>query len=163
MNWPELRVDQEQMRRNGVHRGLGLASFVELTGTGPEYYGKGEVRVSAQEGCLSARPSGKLSCIPSVTEQGQGVDTAIGQIVAGVVGVPFEDVAVISGDTGSSPYGGGAWASRGVSVGGEAAYRAAQALRDNILAVAGQVLQASVDSLAIRAGAIAPWRTAANT
>jgi CO/xanthine dehydrogenase Mo-binding subunit len=155
MNWPELRVDQEQMRRKGVHRGLGLASFVELTGTGPEYYGKGEVRVSAQDGCLvKLEPSGKLSCIPSVTEQGQGVETAIGQIVAGVVGVPFEDVAVISGDTESSPYGGGAWASRGVSVGGEAAYRAAQALRDNILAVAGQVLQASVDSLAIRAGAI---------
>jgi carbon-monoxide dehydrogenase large subunit len=155
MNWPELRADQKRMRQQGVYRGLGLASFVELTGTGPEYYGKGEVRVSAQDGCLvKLEPSGTLRCIPSVTEQGQGIDTAIGQIVAGVIGVRFEDVAVISGDTESSPYGGGAWASRGVSVGGEAAHRAAVALRDNILAVAGQVLQARADSLAIRDGII---------
>ena len=138
MDWKALRADQEESRRRGVHRGLGLASFVELTGTGPEYYGKGEVRVSAQDGCLvKLEPSGKLRCIPSVTEQGQGVDTAIGQIVAGTIGVSLDDVAVISGDTESSPYGGGAWASRGAAIGGEAALRAARTLRENILGAGG--------------------------
>ncbi|MDB5598625.1 MAG: Carbon monoxide dehydrogenase [Xanthobacteraceae bacterium] len=155
MDLPRLRREQDESRRKGVYLGIGLASFVELTGTGPDYYGKGEVRVSAQDGCMvKLEPSGKIRCFSSVTDQGQGVDTAIGQIVADMVGVPFDDVAVFSGDTEVSPYGGGAWASRGASMGGEAAVRAGRALRENILAVAGCVLQARPDELAIEQGAV---------
>ena len=155
MNLPKLRADQEASRRGGRYRGIGLASFVELTGTGPEYYGKGEVRVSAQDGCfLKLESSGKLRCITSVTEQGQGADTAVAQVVAGVIGVPLADVAVICGDTESSPYGSGAWASRGASVGCETALRTAEALKRNILEIAGHVLQAQAVSLTIRNGAI---------
>jgi carbon-monoxide dehydrogenase large subunit len=155
MDLPRLRREQEALRRQGVYRGIGLASFVEMTGTGPEYYGKGEVRVSTQDGCfVKLEPSGKVRCVPSVTDQGQGTDTAIGQIVAATLGVPFEDVAVISGDTEQSPYGGGAWASRGVSIGGEAAYVAARALRDNILSVAAHVLQSRPEMITIRGGVI---------
>lgn len=107
MDLPGLRRDKEEWLRQGVYRGIGLASFVELTGTGPDYYGKGEVRVTAQDGCMvKLEPSGKIRCFSSVTDQGQGVDTAIGQVVADSVGVPFDDVAVFSGDTEVSPYGG---------------------------------------------------------
>jgi carbon-monoxide dehydrogenase large subunit len=159
--WPVIpscsisRRDREENRRKGVYRGIGLASFVELTGTGPDYYGKGEVRVTAQDGCMvKLEPSGNIRCFSSVTDQGQGVDTAIGQVVADSVGVPFEDVAVFSGDTEISPYGGGAWASRGASMGGEAAVRAGRALRDNILAIAASVLQAGPGELTIKDGAV---------
>ena len=155
MDLQQLRQDRDENRRHGVYRGIGLASFVELTGTGPDYYGKGEVRVSAQDGCMvKLEPSGKIRCFSSVTDQGQGVDTAIGQIVADTVGVPFADVAVFSGDTEVSPYGGGAWASRGASMGGEAAVKAGRALRDNILAIAASVLQANPDELTIKAAAV---------
>jgi carbon-monoxide dehydrogenase large subunit len=155
MDLPRLRREQEELRRQGIYRGIGIASFVEMTGTGPEYYGKGEVRVTTQDGCLvKLEPSGKVRCMPGTTDQGQGTDTGIGQIVAAGLGVPFADVAVISGDTEQAPYGGGAWASRGVSIGGEAAYAAARALRDNILGIAAHVLQSRPDALAIRDGAI---------
>lgn len=155
MDLPRLRHDRDENRRHGVYRGIGIASFVELTGTGPDYYGKGEVRVSAQDGCMvKLEPSGKIRCFSSATDQGQGVDTAIGQIVADTVGVPFADVAVFSGDTEVSPYGGGAWASRGASMGGEAAVQAGRALRDNILAIAASVLQTSPDELTIKAAAV---------
>jgi carbon-monoxide dehydrogenase large subunit len=153
MDYSALRREQERMRRTGVFRGIGIASFVELTGTGPEYYGKGEARVSAQDGCmLKLEPSGKVRCFPSVTDQGQGTDTAIGQVVAGVLGVGFDDVSVISGDSEVAPYGGGAWASRGASVGGEAAYQAAQALRTNVLTLAASILQTQPADLTLRAG-----------
>jgi carbon-monoxide dehydrogenase large subunit len=153
MDYSALRHEQERMRRAGVFRGIGIASFVELTGTGPEYYGKGEARVSAQDGCmLKLEPSGKVRCFPSVTDQGQGTDTAIGQVVAGVLGVGFDDVSVISGDSEVAPYGGGAWASRGASVGGEAAYQAAQALRTNVLTLAASILQTQPADLTLRAG-----------
>jgi len=155
MDWKAIRADQKEKRHKRIYRGIGLASFVELTGTGPEYYGRGEIRVSAQEGCfVKLEPSGKVRCIPSVTEQGQGIDTGIAQIVAATIGIPVEDIAVDSGDTGFSPYGGGAWASRGAAIGGEAALRAARALRDNILSLAACVLQTNADALTIRDGMI---------
>src|SRR5690606_21198621 len=58
------------------------------------------------------------------------------------------------GDTDNTPYGGGTWASRGAGIGGEAALQAGKALRANILAVAGAMLQASPDSLDIQNGQI---------
>jgi aerobic carbon-monoxide dehydrogenase large subunit len=153
MNYTALRREQERLRYTGVFRGIGIASFVELTGTGPEYYGKGDVRVSAQDGCmLKLEPSGKVRCFPSVTDQGQGTDTAIGQVVAGILGVAFDDVSVISGDSEVAPYGGGAWASRGASMGCEAAYQAAQVLRVNVLTLAASILQTQQADLTLRSG-----------
>lgn len=155
VRYDERRAEQEALRKSGIYRGIGIASFVELSGTGPEYYGKGGARVSAQDGVhVKLEPSGKVRCFPSVSDQGQGTDNAIGQVVAAVLGIPFDDVSVISGDSENAPYGGGAWASRGAAMGGEAAYRAAEALRDNVLLVAASILQARPSDLAIRNGAI---------
>ncbi|TAK88294.1 MAG: xanthine dehydrogenase family protein molybdopterin-binding subunit [Betaproteobacteria bacterium] len=151
MDIPRLRAEQTARKDSSMRLGIGLATFVELTGTGAGYYGRGEARVSAQEGCLlKLEPSGRIRCAPSVTDQGQGTDTAIAQVVASAIGVPIDHVAVISGDSELTPYGGGAWASRGVSAGAEAAYRAARALRENILAVAGHMLASSPEALDIR-------------
>jgi carbon-monoxide dehydrogenase large subunit len=69
------------------------------------------------------------------------------------VGVALDDVAVEPGDS-AGPHGGGAWASRGLSIGGEAAYGAALELRAHLLDLAGALLQAKPESLDIRAGAI---------
>ena len=62
-----------------------------------------------------------VRCVTSVTDQGQGTLTGIAQIVAETVGVAYDDVGIIAGDSTISPYGGGAWASRGMAIGGEAA------------------------------------------
>jgi carbon-monoxide dehydrogenase large subunit len=155
IDYDTRRVEQAALRKSGVYRGIGIASFVELSGTGPEYYGKGGARVSAQDGVmLKLEPSGKVRCFPSVSDQGQGTDNAISQVVAAVLGVVFDDVTVISGDSEGAPYGGGAWASRGAAMGGEAAYRAAEALRDNVLLIAASILQAKPLDLALREGVI---------
>ena len=66
-----------------------------------------------------------MRCITSLTDQGQGTLTSVAQIVADTLGVAVDQVSVIGGDSAISPYGGGAWASRGTAVGGEAALRAA--------------------------------------
>lgn len=155
IDYDRRRVEQATLRKSGIYRGIGIASFVELSGTGPEYYGKGGARVSAQDGVmLKLEPSGKVRCFPSVSDQGQGTDNAIGQVVAAILGVAFDDVTVISGDSEGAPYGGGAWASRGAAMGGEAAYRAAEALRDNVLLIAASILQAKPSDLALREGEI---------
>jgi len=146
-----LLAEQARLREAGVYRGIGIATFVELTAIGPEYYGGGGQHISAQEGCLlRLEPSGVVRCMTGVTDQGQGIDAGIQQIVAGVFGVPLEDVQVESGDSRLSPYGGGSWGSRGAVLGGETALRAARTLRGNVLDLAAALLQCDAEMLDIR-------------
>jgi carbon-monoxide dehydrogenase large subunit len=78
----------------------------------------------------------------------------MGQIAAAALGVPFESVRVISGDTDAIPYGGGTFGSRAVAIGGEAVYQAARDLRQEILQIAGVLLQADVSALDIVDGMV---------
>jgi carbon-monoxide dehydrogenase large subunit len=71
-----------------------------------------------------------------------------------MLGVEIDSVDIVSGDTTAAPFGGGAWASRGAALGGEAALRAARQLRASILAIAGSILQAQPESLRISDGVI---------
>ena len=66
----------------------------------------------------------------------------------------IEKVRVVTGDTDNTPYGGGTWASRAAGIGGEAAWQAGKALRGNVLAVAGAMLQAKPEDLDIRNGIV---------
>ena len=153
IDYAGLRREQRELRAKGVHRGIGLASFVEITNPGPAFYGVGGAPISAQDGCtLRLDPGGSVACAISVTEQGQGTETVVAQIVASVLGVALDRVRVVTGDTERTPYGGGTWASRGTGIGGEAALQAAKALRANILDLAGAMLQAAPGDLDIAEG-----------
>jgi len=150
-----LCAERNRLRHQGVYRGLGLCAFVELTTPGPAFYGVGGARISSQDGCtIKLEPSGKLTCMTGVTEQGQGTDTMIAQVVASTVGVPMEDVRVLTGDTMVSPYGGGTWASRGAGIGGEAALQTGKGMRANILRVAAAMVECEPEDLDIRLGKI---------
>jgi carbon-monoxide dehydrogenase large subunit len=147
--------ERDELRQRRVYRGLGLCAFIELTTPGPAFYGVGGARISSQDGCtIKLEPSGKLTCMTGVTEQGQGTDTMIAQVVASAVGVGMDDVRVLTGDTMVAPYGGGTWASRGAGIGGEAALQTGKAIRGNILRVAAAMLQCEPEDLDIRLGKI---------
>ena len=155
MDYDALCADREEKRKQGILRGIGLVSFIKGTNPGPQIYGPAGVPISAQDGCtVRLEPSGAITCLAGVTEQGQGTETIIAQVVADSVGVPFEAVKVITGDTDAVPYGGGTYGSRGAGIGGESARRAGEALRDEILDVAGTLLQADPATLAVRDGAV---------
>lgn len=150
MDYKALRAEQAALRKKGIHRGIGLASFIEVTNPSAMFYGVGGARISAQDGCtIRLDPSGTITCAIGVTEQGQGTEAVVAQVAATAVGVPLERVRVITGDTEITPYGGGTWASRGAGIGGEATLQAGAALRANILAVAGVMLQADPATLDI--------------
>ena len=155
MKYDALRAGQQELRRRGVYRGIGLAAFIEQTGVGPQLYGPLGVHVSAHEACrLSLEPNGEIRCATSVTDQGQGTLTALRQIVGTTLGVSLDAVDVVAGDTTAAPFGGGAWASRGTALGGESALRAARQLRASILTIAGSILQSQPDSLRIVDGVV---------
>ncbi|GAC1533190.1 MAG: xanthine dehydrogenase family protein molybdopterin-binding subunit [Ramlibacter sp.] len=153
MNYDTLRREQAEARKRGVLRGIGLACFVELSNPGPAFYGVGGAPISAQDGCsIRLDPGGTVTASVSVTEQGQGTEAVIAQVIAHELSIPIAQVRVVTGDTERTPYGGGTWASRGAGIGGEAALLASRALKANILDLAAVVLQAKAEALDIRDG-----------
>ena len=155
MNYAGLRAEQARLRERGVHRGVGFASFIEVTNPSAAFYGVGGALISAQDGAtVRLDATGAIFCATGVTEQGQGTEAVIAQCVATAFGVPLERVRVITGDTDNVPYGGGTWASRAAGIGGEAAWQAGKALRQNVLAAAGSILQAEPGTLDIANGVI---------
>jgi carbon-monoxide dehydrogenase large subunit len=155
MDYDALRDEQATLRRKNVHRGIGIASFIEVTNPSAAFYGVGGARISSQDGVtVRLDAQGSVICQTSITEQGQGSESLTAQIVGSVLGVSMERVRVILGDTDNTPYGGGTWASRGAGIGGEAALQAAKVLRRNILEVAAAILQSSPAELDIAGDAV---------
>lgn len=153
MNYDALRAEQLELRKRGIHRGIGIAAFVEITNPSPAFYGVGGARISAQDGAVvKVTPSGEVQCLISVTELGQGTETIMGQIVAETLGIEREKVKVITGDTDITPHGGATWACRGAGIGGETALQASRKLKANVLDVAASILQGQPSQFDIRDG-----------
>jgi carbon-monoxide dehydrogenase large subunit len=142
MDYDALRAEQAALRRKSIHRGIGIASFIEVTNPSAAFYGVGGAKISSQDGvAVRLDAQGSVICHTSITEQGQGSESLTAQIVGSVLGVSMERVRVIAGDTDNTPYGGGTWASRGAGIGGEAALQATKTLRKNVLEIAAAILQ----------------------
>jgi len=155
MDYAGLRAEQARLRERGIYRGIGFASFIEVTNPSAAFYGVGGARISSQDGATARLDAtGAVFCHTGVTEQGQGAESVIAQCMATAIGLPIERVRVMTGDTDNVPYGGGTWASRAAGIGGEAAWQAGKALRANVLAAAASILQADPQDLDIRAGIV---------
>src|SRR6187455_2388546 len=141
MNYAGLRAEQKKLREKGVYRGIGFASFIEVTNPSAAFYGVGGARITSMDGA-------------TVKLDAQGAEAVVAQCVASSFGVPIEKVRVVTGDTDNTPYGGGTWASRAAGIGGEAAWQAGKALRANVVAVAASILQADAKALDIRNGVV---------
>ena len=146
------RREQARARAEGRYLGIGLSCFIELTAPG-SFYGSGGAPVSAQEGAtVRLEPTGKVTALVGVTNQGQGAHTAFAQVIADELGVPVDDVHVMSGDTALVPYGGGTSGSRGAVLGAGASILACRGLRKRIARVAASMLEAAPDDIEIASG-----------
>jgi carbon-monoxide dehydrogenase large subunit len=155
MDYEGLLAEQRALRAQGIYRGIGFATLIELTNPSAAFYGVGGARISSQDGAtLRMEPSGALTLLVSVGEQGQGAEGIFRQIAADAVGVDISLIRVVTGDTDVTPYGGGTWASRGAGIGGEAVLLAGQDLRRNIIDVAGAMLQRERVGLQVHRGSI---------
>ena len=151
--YAELRREQSDARAHGRHLGIGIACFLELTGPGAQFYGIGGAPISGQDGAtVRLEPSGAVTALVGITNQGQGMPTALAQIIADELAIPVDSIAVLSGDTALMPYGGGTWASRGMPIGGSATLLAARALAEKIRRVAGVLLEAHPDDITLADG-----------
>jgi len=127
--------------------GIGLASFTEVVGAGhsKEYDIAGLKMFDSAE--LRIHPTGKAILKLGVKSQGQGHETTFAQIVAEELGIPFDQIKVVEGDTDNTPYGLGTYASRSTPVGGAATAMASRKIRDKARKIAAHLLEAAEEDL----------------
>ena len=138
-----VKNEQPKLRAQGRHVGIGVVSYVEGTGIGP--YEGARITVEA---------SGKVNVVTGVGTQGQGHFTSFAQIAAEQLGVDVKNVRVVTGDTREFHWGTGTFASRGAVVAGNAIHAAAKAVREKILKLASEELEASEDDLELKDGKV---------
>ena len=146
-----LRAEQARRRANGDVKqiGIGISTFTEMCGLAPSRvlgslnYGAG----GWEHASIRMLPTGKVEVVTGATPHGQGHDTAFSQIVADKLGVAFEDVEVLHGDTQVSPKGLDTYGSRSLVVGGIAIVQAADKVIEKAKPIAAHLLECSVDDL----------------
>jgi carbon-monoxide dehydrogenase large subunit len=143
VGWDEFPAFRAEMAAQGRRVGIGLACYVEGTGVGP--YEGAHVHVET---------SGKVKVATGLTTQGQGHQTAFAQVVADALGVRFEDVEVVTGDTRRMPYAVGTFASRAAVMSGSAIHLAALRAREKALRIAAEALEADEADLEIVDGIV---------
>ncbi|HET6504338.1 MAG TPA: molybdopterin cofactor-binding domain-containing protein [Amycolatopsis sp.] len=146
-----LRREQAERRDRDdpVQLGIGVSTFTEMCGLAPSRvlgsldYGAG----GWEHAAIRMLPTGKVEVITGASAHGQGHETAWSQIVADQLGVPFEDVEVIHGDTQSSPKGLDTYGSRSLVVGGIAVVKAAEKVISKARTIAAHLMECSPDDL----------------
>jgi carbon-monoxide dehydrogenase large subunit len=112
--------------------GTGIASFVEPGGITPRNVPPGASStpggLAGDQATVTVSASGQVSVAVGTSSHGQGHETAFAQLAADLLGVDYADVTVVSGDTGSTPFGYGTFGSRSAVAGGTAVYNACQAV-----------------------------------
>jgi carbon-monoxide dehydrogenase large subunit len=140
---------QEQARREGRRIGIGVGQ--ELTPEGASV--PGSVMIGGYDGAtVRVLPTGDVVVLTGVTSPGCGNETGIAQIAADQLGCEVSRIRVIQGDTDMCPWGLGNYSSRSIMYGGSAAHLSAGDVRDKMLAIASEILEAAADDLELAGG-----------
>ena len=138
----------------GKLRGIGFSCFIESCGLGPSrVIGALGGGVGQWESCnIKFNPTGSVLVYTGSHTHGQGHETVYAQIVSDALGVPFDQVEVIHGDTGVVPFGMGTYGSRSGPVGGGAVKKAADKIVEKGKKIAAHLLEASVNDIEYASG-----------
>jgi carbon-monoxide dehydrogenase large subunit len=154
--YDDLRAEQKRRRESGdsVQLGIGVSTFTEMCGLAPSRvlgsldYGAG----GWEHASVRMLATGKVEVVTGVSPHGQGHVTSFSQIVADRMGVPYEDVEVLHGDTQVAHRGMDTYGSRSLVVGGEALVRAVDKVIEKAKPIAAHMLEANVDDIEFKDG-----------
>jgi carbon-monoxide dehydrogenase large subunit len=138
----------------GMRRGLGYSSYIEACGIAPSaavgslgagigLYESADIRFNA---------TGSVTVMTGTHSHGQGHETAFAQVVSDRLGVPFENIKVVEGDTDKGPFGMGTYGSRSIAVGGSAIAKAADKIIEKGKKIAAHCLEAAIDDIEFSGG-----------
>jgi carbon-monoxide dehydrogenase large subunit len=149
--YDELRDEQKRRRANGdpVQLGIGISTYTEACGIAPSRL-LGQLNYGAggwEHASVRMLPTGKVEVVTGSSAHGQGHETAWSQIVADKLGVPFEDIRVLHGDTQVSPKGLDTYGSRSLAVGGIALNGACDKVIVKAKVIASALLEAPPEEI----------------
>ncbi len=154
-----LRREQAERNARGdkVRLGIGISTFTEMCGLAPSRV-VGTLALASggwEYASIRMLPTGKVEVLTGSSPHGQGHETAWSQIVADQIGVPFEDIRVLHGDTQVVPRGLDTYGSRSLAVGGIALVQACDKVVAKAKVIAAALLEASADDLEFSTGRFA--------
>jgi len=140
VGYEQLRERQTELRADGRYLGIGLSCWVEGAALGP----CGELDIATWGyGSVQVHPTGEVTVRSGGSNHGQGHETTFAQIVSDRLGIPFDDVDVVHGDTDRSAFGMGTYGSRSLAVGGSAIVKAMDKIIDKSRRIAAHMLEAA--------------------
>ncbi|MBI3912865.1 MAG: molybdopterin-dependent oxidoreductase [Chloroflexi bacterium] len=153
-DYAKLRKEQEASRKQGKYIGIGLCSYVEITGAAPAQVAAslGAAAALVESALVRVHPTGKVQVMTGSHAHGQGHETTFAQIVADQLGIAIEDVQVMHGDTDQIPFGAGTYGSRSQAVGGAAVYVATQRVIEKAKKMAAHMLEAGEADVVFEGG-----------
>ena len=148
--YEQLREEQRRLRDRGVYMGIGIATTVDATANGPS--GGLSARPGFDSGSLQISPTGRATAITGLAPHGQGLETTFAQIVSDELGIPFDEIEVIHGDTAVTPSSTGTRASRSLVIGGTALVMAGQEIKEKAVKIAASLLNIDPEHVTLEGG-----------
>ncbi len=139
-DWDGFRQRAAESKKHGKLRGRGIGYFLE------------EAAVFNDRMVLRFDPSGMLTILAGTHSHGQGHQTVYAQMVSDWLGVPFENIRFVQGDTDAVPMGRGSYGSRSMHVGGNALKRASDSIVEKAKPMAAMILEAAAGDIEFKDG-----------
>jgi len=138
----------------GKLRGIGLSTYIEACGIAPSaVVGSLGARAALYEvGTVRVHPTGTITVLTGAHSHGQGHETTFAQIVSDALGVPYESIEVVHGDTAMIPFGLGTYGSRSLAVGGSAILKAVDKIVAKSKKIAAHLLEAAEADIEFKDG-----------
>ncbi|GMR17376.1 MAG: xanthine dehydrogenase family protein molybdopterin-binding subunit [Gammaproteobacteria bacterium] len=145
---------RKESAKRGKLRGLGLSTYIEACGIAPSNVaGALGARAGLYEaGTIRVNPTGSVTVITGSHSHGQGHETTFAQLVTESLGVDFDQIDVVHGDTGKVPFGMGTYGSRSLAVGGMALMAALEKIKSKARKIAAHLLEAAEDDIEFENG-----------
>ncbi|WP_417561770.1 xanthine dehydrogenase family protein molybdopterin-binding subunit [Microbacterium sp.] len=155
-DYDALRAEQKARRESGdvVQLGIGVSTYTEMCGLAPSRV-LGSLDYAAggwEHAQVRMLPTGQVEVVTGISPHGQGHETSYSQIVADRLGVPFDDVIILHGDTQVAQKGLDTYGSRSLVVGGMAVVAAADKVIEKAKTVAAHLLEANRDDIEFSGG-----------
>ncbi|WP_456308127.1 xanthine dehydrogenase family protein molybdopterin-binding subunit [Rhodovarius crocodyli] len=148
-DWAGFEARRAAARAQGKLRGIGISTYLEACGIAPSaVVGALGARAGLYEvGTIRVHPTGSVTVLTGTHSHGQGHETTLAQLVCDQLGVPFDKVDIVHGDTAKIPFGMGTYGSRSLAVGGSAMVKAMDKIIAKAKRIAAHLMEASVEDV----------------
>ncbi|HEX5267956.1 MAG TPA: xanthine dehydrogenase family protein molybdopterin-binding subunit, partial [Acidimicrobiales bacterium] len=151
-----FRREQAAARPEGRYLGVGFSAYIEPSSMASS-------TLYTEGATVRVEPGGRVTAFLGTTSHGQSIETTMAQVVADNLGVDIADVTIVQADSGSTPYGPGTGGSRTAVIAGGAARAAALEVREKVVRVVAQAMEASPGDLEVSQGVVSVKGTPARS